>query len=133
MIVEIAPEVLAGDRLIVKIRLENKGTAAIGLWSRDEFLDYKFSVLGADKKPVNKTAFGTRMAEDNGGGKYEEFELKPGEKLEESLKLSQLFDLSMPGEYTFRISRGGSVGAGVRPKCVEWEINEIVFTVNMPK
>ena len=109
------PPVVGGEGVVLRCRVENRGTHGVVLPSVSGAADaLTLSVAGPDGEPVPLTRYGVREIEV--APLFEIFRrssvtLWPGESMVESYHLSRLFDLSVPGTYTAtfarRLGRGG--------------------------
>jgi hypothetical protein len=66
--------------------------------------NYKLQVREKSGRPVPETDYHRSIARGTAGSQMQ-FELKPGEKLEEDTEFTKQFDLSTPGTYEIQVFR----------------------------
>ena len=96
-----APRVISGDAVVVKGSLTNERSTKIALGTTDPLGGFRIAIVDANGHPVRMNASGRDLIKLVHRSKQE---LAPGEKIEQSLWLSSLYDLKKPGKYTITMT-----------------------------
>ena len=86
----------------LKVSLVNQGKRSIIVKKWEGSAGYDVQVRSADGKPVPLSEKGKTVFQ--GGASLDIRELKPQEKIEQSMPINELFDMKAPGEYTVLVS-----------------------------
>jgi hypothetical protein len=110
----------------VTIVTKNLSDAPLKIPASSKWTTYEYELRQQDRE-VPLTRFGQRMEDSRGDGSAAEPELPPGDSIVLELPISRLFDLSIVGSYTLRISR--PVFRGGSEELVSLVSNRVSFEV----
>jgi len=103
--VEADGQSFAGGPLVVRITIRNSGKDKLKHVEPGIYQVFTFRVVDQDGTPVPMTRFGQKKLVGRGtGGKTRT--LPPGSYYATVYNLSRLFDLTVPGSYCLRVSKG---------------------------
>ena len=122
------PVVKATHPVIVDVTVTNTSNRRLLIQERNPATDYEFDVRDERGNAVPETDLGRKLKEpptipmnSRNFGVY----LRPNESTKETIALSDLYDLSHPGQYTIQVSRAVSN----KPKDGVVKSNTITVTV----
>lgn len=102
------PNIKAGGNVIVRVTATNESNQTITYHNTSPFCNYSFKVLTGAGAPAPETNLKKHLI-CNGPlhitGRDIVITLKPGESDSEDLRLTELYDLSQPGEYSVQVTR----------------------------
>lgn len=103
-----ATAVKSGSVIKARVTLTNTSNDTLGIECISPERDYALTVLNSDGSPAPLTKLGRELKEH--AGEMDIFrsilvELKVGETREDVVRISDLYDLRAPGEYTIQVSR----------------------------
>ena len=111
---ELAPGTKPGSKVIVRITTVNESDQPITYYNTNLYLNYSLKVLTSAGIPVPETQFKKDLdrGSDQPGivnldttGRRIPVTLKPGESSSEDLVVTELYDLSQPGQYSIQVDR----------------------------
>lgn len=118
-------KVAAGSAMVVIGSLTNERPGRMPLATTDPLGGFRVAVTGPGGHPVHMNASGRDLLKLVHRSKQQ---LAPGEKLEQSLWLSSLYDLKKPGKYTVTMMHDVPASNGVGNVTVKSEAVTVVVT-----
>lgn len=104
-----APIVKSGQHVMVQVITSNTSNHEITYHNTQPFCDYSFRVLTSSGASAPETAFKRQLQCSSGPlritGRNIVVTLKPGESNDETINVSDLFDLSQAGNYSVQATR----------------------------
>ena len=102
-------QVKTGTRIMVRVTTTNNSDRPITYYNTNPGCDYSLRVLTAGGAPAPETPFKKQTSCDGGNlgitGRNIRVSLKPGESSSEDILITDLYDMSRPGEYTVQVDR----------------------------
>lgn len=95
-----------GDAVMLAVVLRNDGQHSVWHVLLHPLVEYKIEVLLPDGKRAPLTLYGQLLTEASRNTGAAKHELRPGEEIQQTYVLSQLYDMTLPGEY--RITATGN-------------------------
>jgi hypothetical protein len=107
------PEVKSGSGVGGQVTIRNQSNHPITYHNTSRYCDYSVTVMTNNGAPAPETSFKKRMdkvIDCNGSGlrisgRNILVTLKPGESDSEQILITELYDMSAPGEYTVQVER----------------------------
>jgi hypothetical protein len=140
--VRVPKKVVAGLPLPVEVKLINNGKTSIHLaWDTVDPMRVRIKSLSRESKAVPLTSYGVKMIEPTDIldqmrktiSSVRTWEQKPGKTGDLSVaNLGLFYDLTLPGEYTFTLSRCVGCGEGQMAKDILLQVEEVKFTIERP-
>jgi hypothetical protein len=109
----LTPEVKSGSGVGGQVTIRNQSNHPITYHNTSRYCDYSVTVMTNNGAPAPETSFKKRMdkvIDCNGSGlrisgRNILVTLKPGESDSEQILITELYDMSAPGEYTVQVER----------------------------
>jgi hypothetical protein len=103
------PTVKGGSKIMIQVTTTNASNSEITYHNTNR-CDYSVKVLTSAAAPVPETPFKKQMACGGGGelritGRDIVVTLKPGESNDERIELTELYNISAPGQYSVQVDR----------------------------
>jgi len=109
-------KVTSGESVVVKGTLTNERAGKLALGTTDPLAGFRVAIVDAKGHPVKMNASGRDLIKLVHRSKQQ---LAPGEKIEQSLWLSSLYDLKKPGKYTVTMSHEVASTSGLGTEVVK--------------
>jgi hypothetical protein len=111
-----AAKVTSGQSVVVKGTLTNERAGKIALGATDPLGGFRIVIVDAKGHAVRMNASGRDLLKLVHRSKQQ---LAPGEKMEQSLWLSSLYDLKKPGKYTITMTHDVAASYGIGTETVK--------------
>ncbi len=119
-----------GEPVTLKVVIKNNGTEECHLISRGARTDYELDVRNGEGQRASLTAAGERLKR-NGGifNSSGRIVLKAGEEHEDTISITDIYELTTPATYTIVASRKGHHQAGQGGKEATIKSNKVTITI----
>jgi len=103
------PNVKSGARIMIEVTTTNQSDQTVTYHDTSRVCDYPITVLAGNGVAASKTAY--KKQSTCGAGQFATnnknilVTLKPGESKNERIEITELYDVSQPGEYSVSVQR----------------------------